>query len=220
VAHRTIALAAVLAAASAALFATPGAARATLPSISPGDQIDYVTDHRTDTFCTLGFVYTGTDQHVYGLTAGHCDPDAPGNLRDHDSGASGAFVRTSVGPAHSGGPDYGLIDFGPHALAVPFIGDTPVSNTEVEFPRPGQSICHSGVSSGQHCGTVVRAYGADQYLTTNMPPSIPGDSGGPVWYRDAQGAARVVGIWLGEKNSDGDRYGRFAALSSGLGILT
>ena len=52
-----------------------------------------------------------------------------------------------------------------------------------------------------------------------MPASIPGDSGGPVWYRDTDGAARVIGIWLGEKNSDGHRYGRFAGLTAGLSIL-
>jgi hypothetical protein len=214
---RTIIAAAILA--GATLLATPTAAQALLPSISPGDQIDYISDRQTETFCTLGYVYTGDDEHVYGVTAGHCQPDTPGYMRDQNSGANGTFVRTTVSPEHSGGPDYGLIDFGRHVLAVPFIGDTPIANAPVAVPQPGQTICHSGVSSGQHCGTIVRAYGDDQYLTANMPPSIPGDSGGPVWYRDADGAARVVGIWLGEKTSDGKRYGRFAALSTGLSIL-
>jgi hypothetical protein len=214
---RTIIAAAILA--GATLLATPTAAQALLPSISPGDQIDYISDRQTETFCTLGYVYTGDDEHVYGVTAGHCQPDTPGYMRDQNSGANGTFVRTNVSPEHSGGPDYGLIDFGRHVLAVPFIGDTPIANAAVAAPQPGQTICHSGVSSGQHCGTIVRAYGDDQYLTANMPPSIPGDSGGPVWYRDADGAARVVGIWVGEKTSDGKRYGRFAALSTGLSIL-
>lgn len=214
---RTIIAAAILA--GATLLATPTPAQALLPSISPGDQIDYISDRQTETFCTLGYVYTGDDEHVYGVTAGHCQPDTPGYMRDQNSGANGTFVRTNVSPEHSGGPDYGLIDFGRHVLAVPFIGDTPIANAAVAVPQPGQTICHSGVSSGQHCGTIVRAYGDDQYLTANMPPSIPGDSGGPVWYRDADGAARVVGIWLGEKTSDGKRYGRFAALSTGLSIL-
>lgn len=215
---RTALAAAVLAAATP--LTTAATAHALLPSISPGDQIDYISDRQTETFCTLGYVYTGDDDHVYGVTAGHCQPDAPGYMRDQNSNANGTFVRTSVSPAHTGGPDYGLIDFGRHVLAVPFIGDTPVANAGVVAPRPGQTLCHSGVSSGQHCGTVVRAYGDDQYLTADMPPSIPGDSGGPVWYRGSDGAARIIGIWLGEKNNDGDRYGRFAALASGLSILT
>lgn len=215
---RTIIAAAMVA--GATLLATPTPAQALLPAISPGDQIDYISDHQNETFCTLGYVYTGADEHVYGVTAGHCRPDKPGYMRDQNSGANGTFVRTNVSPAHTGGPDYGLIDFGPHVLAVPFIGDTPVANAAVATPRPGQTICHSGVSSGQHCGTVVRAYGDDQFLTANMPPSIPGDSGGPVWYRDDDGGARVIGIWLGEKNSGGERYGRFAALATGLSILT
>jgi hypothetical protein len=214
----TILAAAILA--SVSLFITPAAAHALLPSISPGDQIDYISDHQSQTFCTLGYVYTGDDDHVYGVTAGHCQPGTPGYMRDQNSGATGIFVRTSVSPSHTGGPDYGLIDFGRHVMAVPFIGDTPVSNAAVPAPRPGQTICHSGVSSGQHCGTVARAYGDDQYLTANMPASIPGDSGGPVWYRDDDGAAHVIGIWLGEKNIGGDRYGRFAALATGLSILT
>jgi hypothetical protein len=214
---RTIIAAAVLA--SATLLATPSPAQALLPSITPGDQIDYISDHQAETFCTLGYVYTGADEHVC-VTAGHCQPGTPGYMHDQNSGANGTFVRSSVSPSHTGGPDYGLIDFGRHVLALPFIGDTPVANADVATPRPGETICHSGVSSGQHCGTVVRAYGDDQYLTANMPPSIPGDSGGPVWYRDVDGAARVIGIWLGEKNSDGERYGRFAALAAGLSILT
>jgi streptogrisin B len=208
----------VAALASASLITAP-TGHALLPSISPGDQIDYISDHQSQTFCTLGYVYTGDDQHVYGVTAGHCRPGMPGYMRDQNSRTTGIFVRISVSPSHTGGPDYGLIDFGLHVMAVPFIGDTPVSDAAVQPPLPGETVCHSGVSSGQHCGTVARAYGDDQYLA-NMPASIPGDSGGPVWYRDSDGAAHVIGIWLGEKDSAGDRYGRFAALATGLSILT
>lgn len=32
--------------------------------------------------------------------------------------------------------------------------------------------------SGQHCRRITAAQGEDRYLTTGMPPSIPGDSGG------------------------------------------
>src|ERR1700709_1802279 len=95
-------------------------------------------------------------------------------MRDHYSNANGTFVRTSVSPTHTGGPDYGLIHLGRHVLAVPFIGDTPVTNADMVAPRPGQTLCHSRVSSGQHCGTVVRAYGDDQYLTADMPPPSRG----------------------------------------------
>ena len=215
---RTIITALILA--GSALITPPAAARATLPSVSPGDQIDYMSGHESQTFCTLGYVYIGQDDHVYGVTAGHCQPDMPGYIRDQNSGATARFIHATVAPPHTGGPDYGLLDFGRHVMAVSFIGNNPVSNTPVPTPHPGETICRTGVSSGQHCGTVAHAYGDDQYLTTGMPASIGGDSGGPVWYCDDTGATHVIGIWLGEKTTDHDRFGRFAALAAGLRILT
>jgi hypothetical protein len=69
---------------------------------------------------------------------------------------------------------------------------------------------------------VAYRYGDDQFMTTGMPASVPGDSGGPVWITDDDGHAHIVGIWLGEKASaDSDRrYGRFASLIAALDILT
>ena len=134
---RTLLAAAVLA--SATTLVTPATAHALLPSISPGDRIDYISDRQTETFCTLGYVYTGDDDHVYGITAGHCQPDVPGYMRDENSSANGTFVRTSVSPARTGGPDYGLIDFGRHVMAVPFIGDTPVASGGADVPPAGSN---------------------------------------------------------------------------------
>ncbi|MGO9651468.1 hypothetical protein [Mycobacterium sp.] len=54
-----------------------------------------------------------------------------------------------------------------------------------------------------------------------MPVSIPGDSGGPVWTRSANGYAQIMGIWLGEKTAAaGEEYGRFASLATGLRMLS
>ncbi len=82
-------------------------------------------------------------------------------------------------------------------------------------------MCHTGVSSGRHCGQIAASQGEDQYLTTGMPVSIPGDSGGPVWTRSANGYAQIMGIWLGEKTAAaGEEYGRFASLATGLRMLS
>jgi len=124
-------------------------------------------------------------------------------------------------PPRSGGADYALIDFSTNSLASVFIADnhTPTTDDHPE-PQVGQTICHIGVSSGQHCGQIAAAHGPDQYLTTGMPPSIPGDSGGPVWTQTPHGFARIIGIWLGEKTTAaGQEFGRFASLSSGLRAL-
>lgn len=81
-------------------------------------------------------------------------------------------------------------------------------------------MCHTGVSSGQHCGRIVAAHGDDQFLTQGMQASIPGDSGGPVWIRNADDYAHIIGIWLGEKTTAaGVQYGRFASLTEGLQLL-
>ena len=216
------ALAAAVLAAASMLAATPQA-RATMASIGPGDRIDYVTDDGSASFCTTGYVYTGTNGHAYAITAGHCQVDEPGHVVEANSGATGRFISAVVAPARSGGPDYGLIDFGPHVASRPdsaTIGFT--SDSRPPAVEVGQEVCYLGVYSGTHCGTVAYSYGDDQFVTTGMPASVPGDSGGPVWVTDDDGQDHIVGIWPGEKSSadSSRRYGRFASLRAALDILT
>ncbi|SBS78085.1 conserved exported hypothetical protein [uncultured Mycobacterium sp.] len=208
---------------AASLLVQAPAAAAMPTTISPGDRIDYVTDDGSASFCTTGYVYTGTNGDAYAITAGHCQTDESGRVVQESSGATGRFVNTVVAPPRSGGPDYGLIDFGPRvttrpaANVVTFAAGGPTPLIEV-----GQTVCHLGVSSGRHCGTVAYRYGDDQFMTTDMPASVPGDSGGPVWVTDDDGQAHIIGIWLGEKTSadTSRRYGRFASLRAALDILT
>lgn len=206
--------------ATAALTSAP-AARATLITITPGERVDYISPTGNSKFCTLGYVYTGLDLHVYAVTAGHCRSTPGGYVRTTRSGHSGTFVRTIVEPRGTGGADYGLIDFGTEPFAVSYIDDIPAGYSHPE-PQPGQTICRTGVSSGQHCGQIVSRQGDDQYLTTGMPSSTPGDSGGPVWTRHGDAPAKIIGIWLGERTTPGANgiaYGRFASLAEGLRIL-
>lgn len=194
---------------------------AALTVLTPGEEVDYINPTGRNQFCTIGYVYTGTDMHTYAVTAGHCRTNpATGYARDKRSGLTGDFVRTVFEPPRSGGADYALIDFNTRSLASAFIENNHTMFTE-DHPEPqiGETICRLGVSSGQHCGKIVAAQGEDQYLTTGMPASIPGDSGGPVWTPTDQGNARIIGIWLGEKTTAAQEYGRFASLSSGLRAL-
>lgn len=220
---RALLTTALLVGAVAAQLSAPTPAQARSSTISPGDRIDYVTEAGRSSFCTLGYVYTGRDGHTYAITAGHCRGDQPGQVVDNRTAAAGQFLRSTVSPPRSGGPDYGLVDFGPDVTARPAIGALPVATTEPKHPiRVGQTICRAGVSSGQHCGRVAHIYGEHQFLTTGMPASIPGDSGGPVWTVDAAGGAHILGIWLGDKvtGHSGHRYGRFASLADALALLT
>lgn len=195
---------------------------AALTVVSPGEEVDYINPGGHNQFCTIGYVYIGTDMHTYAITAGHCRTDpTSGYARDKRSGLAGDFVRTVFDPPRNGGADYALIDFGTHSLASAFLVDhrKPFLDDHPE-PQIGETGCRMGVSSGQQCGQIATGQGEDQYLTTGMPPSIPGDSGGPVWTPTPHGFAQIIGIWLGEKTTAaGQEYGRFASLSSGLRAL-
>ncbi|BBC69099.1 S1 family peptidase (plasmid) [Mycobacterium marinum] len=217
-------LAGLLTTAALALAGSPPS-RAALTVVSPGEEVDYINPAGHNQFCTIGYVYTGHDMHTYAITAGHCSTDpTSGYARDKHNGLAGNFVRTVYESPRSGGADYALIDFTINALASAFIegahGNHTLFTDDHPEPHIGETVCRSGVSSGQHCGQIAAAQGKDQYLTTGMPPSIPGDSGGPVWTPTAQGNARIIGIWLGEKTTAaGQEYGRFASLSRGLRAL-
>jgi hypothetical protein len=193
--------------------------------VSPGEEVDYINPGGHSQLCTIGYVYTGTDMHTYAVTAGHCRSEpTSGYARAKRTGLTGDFVRTVFEPPGSGGSDYALIDFTTNSLASSFIegnqGTRTMFTDDHPEPQIGQTVCRMGVSSGQHCGQITAAHGDDQYLTTGMPPSIPGDSGGPVWTPTDQGNARIIGIWLGEKTTaTGQAYGRFTSLPSGLRAL-
>ena len=186
-------------------------AEAALSSVSPGDRI------ATPDLCTIGYTYTGTDAHTYAVTAGHCASTAP--VRDQSTGATGTFVASIVDPPRSGGADYGLVDFGPRTVALTVISGRAAARNHTR-PRPGQTVCRSGITTGEQCGSIAAAYGDHQYLTTGMPPSRGGDSGAPVWAVGDDGRVQVLGIWLGGRTTaDGHDYGRFAALSSAVSAL-
>lgn len=164
--HNPIALAAL--ALAVAAVGHPAPASAAVAMVSPGDRID------TPNVCTIAYTYTGTNDHTYAITAGHCANGKP--VSDHSSGATGIFVASVVDPPRSGGADYGLIDFGPHTFALGFIGNRPVAANDHPQVRPGQTVCRAGITTGQQCGTIAAAYGDHQYLTTGMPSSRGGDS--------------------------------------------
>lgn len=215
--------AALLAAGLSLLAAAPTAQATSLATISPGERIDYTADDGSGSFCTTGYVYTGTNDHAYAITAGHCHTEDGGRVIAQISGARGHFVATVVAPARTGGPDYGLIDFGPRVASRTATDTVAFAATASPLtPNVGDTVCHLGVSSGTHCGAVAYTYGGDQFMTTGMPASVAGDSGGPVWITDDDGTAHIVGIWLGEKSSadNNRRYGRFASLRAALNTLT
>jgi hypothetical protein len=179
-------------------------------SVSPGDELRTVSATNV-ALCTLGYTFTEPATAIaYGITAGHCDANRSSYVEDRTTGAIGHFVLTAANPGDPLEDDYGLIDFGANT-AVPTMYGMPVIGMASINTR--NAICHDGIRTGIACGQLGDRLIGPQYLTTGMPQSIPGDSGGPVWQVSATGAV-IVGIWLGEHiDAHGTHYGRFIDLA-------
>jgi len=208
--------------AAAAAIVAPGLivatdpAQATTSTVPPGDELVHVAPdgpHR----CTLGYTFTNAAGRTYGITAGHCGAGPQRTVLDRTTGATGQFVVT-VTPDDEPFQDDALIDFGA-SRSIPIMKGMPI--TGVTLPDNRNSICHTGISTGVACGQLAGGMLINQYLTTGMVRSIPGDSGGPVWQLNADGASvTIVGIWLGEHNNDsGGHNGRFYPLTHAIADL-
>ena len=167
--------------------------------------------------CTLGYTFTNAAARTYGVTAGHCGAGPERSVLDRTTGATGHFVVT-VTPDEEPFQDYALIDFGT-SRSIPIMNGMPI--TGVTLPDNRNTICHTGISTGVACGQLAAGMLINQYLTTGMARSIPGDSGGPVWQLNRDGAsATIVGIWLGEHDNDsGGHNGRFYPLTHAIADL-
>ncbi|MDQ1246125.1 MAG: hypothetical protein QG597_492 [Actinomycetota bacterium] len=202
----------LLGALTAAVVAAPVSSAATL-TVSPGDRI-----HSPDSSCTLAYTYRSiTDAHTYAVTAGHCGTRHA--VTDAVSGATGTFVRAVEDPPGRGGADFGLIDFGTTTSPGDVIGEHRLVYG-IDRTAPGETVCRSGATTGEHCGVVQSRRGAMQYLTApQMVPGAGGDSGGPVWVR--RGAhVEIIGVWLGGITpAGGPDLGRFGGLADAFEVL-
>lgn len=191
-------------------LAGAGAAQARTVAVSPGDELYAAHDHGGSR-CTLGYTLTDPGTYItYGITAGHCNNPRSSYVVDRTTGAIGHFVLTVVTPDEPLDDDYGLIDFGSNRSIRTMYG-MPVES--ISTPDAHDAVCHDGIRTGIACGSLDSRLIATQYLTSGMPQSIPGDSGGPVWQPSGNGAT-VIGIWLGEHiEANGTYYGRFISLT-------
>ena len=209
---RAAGIALVLAATAMAQTAPAAAATAT---VNAGDRIQTGTG-----ICSLAYTYRGrSDGHTYAITAAHCQQDTTSRVIDSDAGAAGVFVRSAEDPAGRGGTDFALVDFGPATAPGTYVGNHPLVYG-IDRPQIGETVCRSGATTGEHCGTVRSRRGVMQYLTEpGMTPCAGGDSGGAVWI-NRNGGAQIIGVWLGGvTNPDGADLGRFAVLADGFEAL-
>ncbi len=100
-----------------------------------------------------------------------CAIKAPA-LQGHSSPAS------STRPA-AAAPTTAWSTSGPGTVALTVISGRAAARNHTPS-RPGQTVCRSGITTGEQCASIAAAYGDHQYRTTGMPPSRGGDSGAPV----------------------------------------
>ena len=186
------------------------AAQAATRSVSPGDEIDVKYGH-SGSRCTLGYTFTDPASHTtYGITAGHCNDGHHSPVTDRTTGAAGRFLYSEGSPAQPLNADFGIIDFGANR-AIRLMYRQPVGT--IAAINPALPVCHDGIRTGIACGQYAGRLIAEQCLTTGMPASIPGDSGGPVWQPGRDGSATIVGIWLGQHIDKDGEFGRFTSLT-------
>lgn len=185
--------------------ATPTAPLPPTPAVAPGIGIVSVNDAGAgmDT-CTAGFlVHTHTGQPGL-LTAGHCDY---GGTTSYKNSAGtyqtfGVFTEDSVDQGNVGeASDIALVGLNaPAPTDTRIIGIRPV--TGVANPvrlEVGQTLCKFGLATGLQCGAVTEITPTKVAFTAK---AAKGDSGGPVYYRNADGTATAVGIMI-RGNDDG-----------------
>ncbi|MFT3696055.1 MAG: S1 family peptidase [Kofleriaceae bacterium] len=155
-----------------------------------------------EALCTLGFIGhdAATATHPYILFAGHCVQEAGGEWFGHyangsshvignggvfEVDAGGDFSALRLSDAGSWHPrPWIVVQKGPSSSYIPRYTIKANSGS-----RAGTRVCHTGITSGTHCGTIKKV---EQTITYDGVHAIghmvktnycgkPGDSGGPVF---------------------------------------
>lgn len=185
----------------AAFTAFPAAAAPPLPAadeVAPGIGIVPVNaSGGGEGACSVGFlVHTSAGKPGF-LTAGHCDHGATASYKNavgtyESIGAFSQSVDVEDGIDDS---DIGLVEFTSAAPTDSAIyGFRPVtgvaSTTRLAI---GDQLCKFGVATGRQCGKVTYVTPTKVFFEAKTDV---GDSGGPVYYRNADGTATAVGITI------------------------
>ncbi|MEB3022917.1 MULTISPECIES: S1 family peptidase [Mycolicibacter] len=144
--------------------------------------------------CTAGWLVHTSEGRPGFLTAGHCNrggdawySDADGNYQ-----SIGRFTRTVHG-ASAEDSDIALVELtGSTPSESAIIDIRPVTGAASAYRvAVGDTLCHYGMTTRLQCGEVSYV---DASGVVFSAPSAGGDSGGPVYYRNADGTATAVGI--------------------------
>lgn len=187
------------------------------PAVAPGIDIGtYNADGTPGGGCTAGWLVHDSDGQRGLLTAGHCFHGGGATYLNttHGFEGIGRFIHhVDEGTEDRGeGSDIAELGIGNYPGAPSIDTDTRIIGVRpvvapVDDARlaNGQTLCQYGATTGPpnhgpQCGPIV------DVTPTNvrfLAKSEPGDSGGPVYYRNADGTATPVGILIRTAYSDG-----------------
>jgi hypothetical protein len=179
------------------------------PALAPGVGIGiYDADGRPTDTCTAGWLVRDATGQPGVLTAGHCDDGGGVNYFNSTTGFQvvGWFTHQAYQGDHADEDDIAVLGIANSAIGpqdVPtdtrIIGIRPVTApADDTHLAAGQQLCHYGLISGpQHggpaCGPITDVSATKVRF---LAPVDRGDSGGPVYYRNADGTATPVGITI------------------------
>ncbi|MEU5299811.1 S1 family peptidase [Streptomyces noursei] len=160
----------------------------------------------TDGICSIGFSVTGPNHFQGFVTAGHCTLKANQPAYGKDGSRIGTSNKGGKRSVNGYAGDFGLVTVDQPGWKVsPEVrgqGGSPVTVTGSQEGIVGMSICHSGQTSGWHCGEITRTDQTVDYGSTVISGlsftnacSAAGDSGGS--YVSQPGAPRAVGVHSG-----------------------
>ncbi|MEU9125695.1 S1 family peptidase [Streptomyces sp. NPDC048506] len=156
--------------------------------------------------CSVGFSVTGPHGLQGFLTAGHCTRTPNQAAYGKDGSRMGTSNPGGNHSVNGRGGDFGLVKVDQPGWTVSSSvagqGGAPVTVTGSQEGLSGMSICHSGQTSGWHCGEITRVdqtvdYGStviDGLSYTNAC-SAAGDSGGS--YVTQPNAPMAIGVHSG-----------------------
>ncbi|GJF08356.1 hypothetical protein NGTWS0302_11300 [Mycolicibacterium cyprinidarum] len=156
--------------------------------------------------CTAGFTVRTASGAPAMLTAGHCDRDPVNDtvLQRTPTGdrVIGRYVRWEVIP---GVRDMGLVDLADSSVPVVSQVDAMqvsrvMSADEIRREQP--QLCKSGARTGLSCGPITAV--TDTQVSFRAWDDL-GDSGAPVYARQADGTVAAVGILFAHTD---DAFGR------------
>lgn len=171
-----------------AVLVSTSHAGASLPDIRPGDMILF-RQAGTESGCTAGLVFRGSDQHLYLATAGHCmagglsKGDEAGEVWNSVGERIGAFVWFEVGKVAGGHRETALVRLDAGVDVEPSVLETggPVGMLDSP-PLPGTKLVlvGQGVSGlPARPGLVARPTHHPEVSEATLLNSF-GDSGAPV----------------------------------------